>query len=132
MNMTTMQDTYASLGHLFYSIAAGDGKVRQEEVARLKQLIKEQWLPLEDSRDEFGTDAAHYIDISFDHAHAQAMDAAAAFARFKEAYKADPSRFDAGFRRMIYQTAAAIASAFAGNNKAELGRLAQLEQLFKE
>jgi hypothetical protein len=29
-------------------------------------------------------------------------------------------------------TTAAIASAYAGNNKSELGRLAQLELLFKE
>lgn len=128
---TTYQDTYTSLGYLFYSMAASDGKVRPAEVGKLKALIKEQWLSMADSRDEFGTDAAHSIDISFDYANDQGMDPDAAFDQFKTDYKEHHSRFDGGLRRMIYQTSAAIASAFAGNNKAELGRLAQLEVLLK-
>jgi hypothetical protein len=129
---TTYQDMYTSLGYLFYSMAASDGKVRPAEVETLKALIKEQWLPLDDSRDELGTDAGHYIDISFDYANDHGMDPEEAFAKFKLDYKENHARYDTGLRRMIHQTAAAIASAFAGNNKAELGRLAQLELLFKE
>lgn len=128
----TYQDLYTNLGYLFYSIAASDGYVRTAEVEKLKALIKEQWMPLEDSRDELGTDAAHYIDISFDYANDQAMDPGEAFERFKTYYNMDQAQFDVGLRRMIHQTAAAIASAFAGNNKTELVHLAELELLFKE
>ena len=128
---TTYQDIYESLGYLFYSMAASDGKVRPAEVEKLKALIKEQWLPLENSRDEFGTDAGHYIDFSFDDANDQGMDPEDAFAKFKLDYKENHARYDTGLRRMIFQTSSAIASAFAGNNKAELGKLAQLELLFK-
>jgi hypothetical protein len=129
---TTYQDMYTSLGYLFYSLAASDGQVRPAEVETLKALIKEQWLPLENSRDELGTDAGHYIDISFDYANDNEMDPDEAFAKFNLDYKEHHARYDTGLRRMIYQTAAMLASAYAGNNKSELGRLAQLELLFKE
>lgn len=129
---TDFQKLYTSLGYLFYSVAASDGKVRKEESARLKTLIREKWLPLENSRDEFGTDAAHYIGISFEFAIDQHMDPDAAFDRFKKEYEQDPAGFDPGLRRLTFETAAAIASAFAGNNKSELGRLARLGLMFKE
>lgn len=60
------------------------------------------------------------------------MDPDEAFAKFKLDYKENHADYDTGLRRMIYQTAAAIASAYAGNNESELGRLAELELLFKE
>ncbi len=129
---TTYQDMYTSIGYLFYSMAASDGQVRPAEVEALKALIKEQWLPLDDSRDELGTDAGHYIDISFDHANDHGMDPDEAFAKFMLDYQENHAHYDNGLRRMIHQTAAAIAGAYAGNNKSELRRLAQLELLFKE
>jgi len=67
------EELYATLGYLFYSVADSDGRVRPAEVAKLKQLIKEQWLPMEPSRDDLGTDAAHYIDIAFDYALDKAL-----------------------------------------------------------
>ncbi|MBL0044248.1 MAG: hypothetical protein IPP33_07555 [Flavobacteriales bacterium] len=129
---TTYQDLYSSLGFLFYSIADSDGRVSPAEANKLKAIIKEQWLPLENSRDELGTDSGHYIDISFDFARDAGMKPDEAFGRFVEEFNADPERFDASMRKMIFDTAAAIASSSRGNSKSELTRLAQLEQLFKK
>ncbi len=129
---TTYEDLYADLGFLFYSIAASDGKVSPPEMDKLKQLVKDQWMPLESSRDELGTDAAHYIDISFDYALEEGMDADVAYDRFADYFRQNKTQFDPSLRRMIFETAAAIAGSFAGNNKTELVRLGQLELLFKE
>lgn len=128
---TTYQDLYTSLGFLFYSIADSDGKVSPAEVEKLKAIIKNQWLPLENSRDELGTDSGHYIDISFDYANDNGMGPDEAFDRFVEEYNADPERFDPSMRRMIFETAAAVAGSAGRNNKSELTRLARLKQLFE-
>jgi hypothetical protein len=128
-NASTFIDIYTNLGYLFYSVAAGDGKVRPAEAERLKALVKEKWLPLEASRDEFGTDAAHYIGMSFDFARSEAMDGDAAFQRFAEEYRGQAARFDDGLKRMVLGTAKAISEAFSGTNKVELARLDALGKL---
>lgn len=120
---------YTSLGYLFYSVAAGDGTVREAEVDELKRLVKEKWLPLEGSRDEFGTDAAHYIEMSFDFAMGEEMDGDAAYERFTDEYKELAPHFDTGLKRMVRETASAIADAFYGINKEEQKRLDQIDKL---
>lgn len=127
----TYVEIYTKLGYLFYSVAAADGTVRDSELEELKRLMKEKWLPLEGSRDEFGTDAAHYIGMSFDYAHANGMSSADAFARFKSAYPQLREHFDPGLRKMTLDSASAIADAFARTNKSELTALAQIQLLFE-
>lgn len=128
----TYQAIYTSLGYLFYSIAAADGRVQPAEARKLKELVARQWVPLERSRDELGTDAAYYIEFSFDDANDQGMRPEDAFARFKTAYEANKGPFDASLRELTFDTAQAIAFAFARNNKSELGQLAQLSLLFSK
>ncbi|MBK8498750.1 MAG: hypothetical protein IPL52_08030 [Flavobacteriales bacterium] len=124
------EQLYTDLGYLFYSIAANDGKVSPAERAELIRIVQEQWLPLEGSRDELGTDEAHYIDIAFEHATNEHMAPDEAFARFEEHVRKFPGEFDVGLRRMIRSTALAVASATAARNKSELRRLVQLDLLF--
>lgn len=130
--MPDLQDLYSSLGYLFYSIAASDGKVRPAETKKLKALVKERWMPLESSRDEIGTDAGFYVDISFDFANGDNMDPAVAFERFAEHVRAHPASYDHGLRRLVRESAEGIATAFGGRNKSQEGRLEQLEKLFQE
>lgn len=127
---STHEDIYASIGYLLYSIAASDKHVAPAEAERLKQEVMQHWLPLEDSRDELGVDAAHYIGFGFDHALAEGMPAEAAFARFREQFMAAPASYDESMRRLIRSSSAAIAGAVAGRNKSELVQLARLEELF--
>lgn len=127
----TYIDIYTNLGFLFYSVAAGDGKVRNAEVDALKQLVKERWLPLEGSRDEFGVDSAEYITMSFDHANDNGLDAQQAYQRFVNAYQEYAKHFDPGLKRLVLDTASAITDAFSHTNKSELTALTQLQLLFK-
>ena len=126
---TDYQKIYEHLGYLFYSVAASDGKVREAEIGKLKELIDRYCLPLERSQDEFGTDAAHYISISFDHAHAENMGSAAAFDRFKVDMDEMPALRSDPLKSLVVETCWAIAGAFAGRNKSELVQISQLEQL---
>lgn len=120
---------YTSLGYLFYSVAAGDGTVRTAEVDELKRLVKEKWLPLEGSRDEFGTDAAHYIEMSFDFALGEEMGGEEAYERFTDEYTELAPHFDTGLKRVVRETASAIADAFYGTNKEEQKRLDAIDKL---
>ena len=124
------EQLYTDLGYLFYSIAANDGKVSPAERAELISMVRKEWLPLESSRDELGTDEAHYIDIAFEYATNENMAPDDAFARFEDHVRKLPGEFDEGLRRMIRKTALAVASATAARNKSELRRLVQLDQLF--
>ncbi|HRH37652.1 MAG TPA: hypothetical protein PK760_04875 [Flavobacteriales bacterium] len=124
------QALYTNLGYLFYSVAAADGRVRPVERDALMAMVKERWLPLEGSRDEMGTDQAHYIDIAFDHANENHMSGDEAFGRFAVHMEKHALELGPRMRGMIHSTAASIAGAFAANNKAELTRLAQLQELF--
>lgn len=122
-------EIYSSLGFLFYSVAAGDGTIRAAELDALKQLVREKWLPLEGSRDEFGTDSAHYIGISFDYASTNDMSAEEAYARFADVYQEKEKHFDPEMKKLVLRTATAIADAFRDRNKTEKSMLAQVKQL---
>jgi len=122
---------YEQLGNLFYCIAAADNNVKPQEVAKLKELIDRDWLPLENSKDRFGVDAAHYIFITFDYQLASSASARESFILFADYYKAHKSAFSKSMKNKISSTATAIANSFAGTNKSELTYLTQLHQLFK-
>ncbi len=57
---------YQKLGKLFYAIAASDQVVRKVEHDKLKEIIKTEWLSVDDYEDDFHTDAAYQIEIVFD------------------------------------------------------------------
>lgn len=126
---TTFEDIYASIGYLFYSIAASDGRIAPAEKQKVKKQVDKHWLPLEDSLDDFGTDSAHYIAISFDFAIAKEMNADIAFRNFRDQYRLAPERFTKAAKELILRTATGIADAFHGTNKAEQQRLAELKKL---
>ncbi|MBL7953617.1 MAG: TerB family tellurite resistance protein [Flavobacteriales bacterium] len=128
----TYVDIYTNLGFLFYSVAAGDGQVRAVEVDTLKQLVKERWMPLESSRDEFGVDAAEYITMSFDYARDNKLDAQQAYQRFADAYREHGRHFDASMKALVLETAAAISDAYGHTNKTELTQLTSIQELFRQ
>jgi len=126
---TNYQRIYEKLGYLFYGIAMADNDLRPREVETLKQLVQKVWVPLEHSTDEFGTDAAHYIYISFDYLKDGFTTAREAYEEFAAYYQVHRAVFSDKLKAMIVQTATAIADAYRGVNKSELLYLEELEQL---
>lgn len=125
------QRIYEHAGYLFYAVAAADGAVKDAEIATINDLIKKEWLPLEDSTDQFGTDSAHYISITFDNLLDRGVPPDEAFASFKGYFDEHHAAFTDNIRRKLYTTAAAIAKAFAGENKAESGYIKELKKIMK-
>ena len=62
---TTSITIYQNLGKLFYAIAAIDRVIRAKEYAKLKELVKKDWVAVDQLTDEFKTDAAFQIEIVF-------------------------------------------------------------------
>ena len=125
------QNLYENLGHLFYAIAAADQHVHREEIEKLKNLVGKEWLPLENSTDNFGTDAAHYISIAFEYCLSESISTEDAYHVFSDYYEENESAITKDLKRKIKTTATAIANAFAGKNKKEEKVIDQLNKLLK-
>ena len=123
------QKIYEKLGYLFYALAAADSDVPAREADRLREMVRKIWLPIEDSTDEFGTDAAYYIDISFEFLLNDGMDAEEAFQEFENYYVDHSPAFSEGIAEKIKTTAKAVAQAFKGKNKKESAMLKRLNRL---
>lgn len=123
---------YQLLGKIFYAAAAVDRLVRKEELEAMRNSVKEQWLDLDESLDEFGTDSAYQIEIVFDwlsDKHPDPGKAIHSLQIFREKY---PELFTKKVKEMILNTASAISSSFAAKNKSELVFLNRLERALEE
>lgn len=110
---------YEHLGKVFYCIAAIDQTVRDEEIAQLKQIVKTEWLPLENTFNEFGDDSAYEIEIVFDWLVANKWDLEQVLPDFKIFKKEYPNLFAPEVNTLIMKTADAIANSFSEKNKSE-------------
>lgn len=125
----TMTHFYEHLGKVFYSIAAIDKNIREEEIEKLKQIIKTEWLPLENSFNEFGDDTAYEIEIVFDWLVANEWEFDSVLSDFKIFRAEHPHLFTPEINALILKTANAIASSFSGKNKSEHVLISQLSTI---
>ncbi|WP_026452432.1 hypothetical protein [Aequorivita capsosiphonis] len=123
---------YQKMGELFYAIAAADKVVRKVEYDVLKKMVLEKWKDLDDSKDPFQTDAAHQIEIVFDWFDYEQLEANNCFDSFEDYKKENSKLFTQERKQLIWETADAIASSFAGKNKSELIMLAKLKILLND
>lgn len=120
---------YRNLGYLFFAIAAADKTIREEEIEGLHREIRQRWLDLEDTRDNFGTDAAFTIESVFDLIRESNLSSEAAFRHFEGFYRENSTLFTPDVVRKIYDSAGQIAESFHGANKKELAMLFRLHTL---
>lgn len=123
---------YQKMGELFYAIAAADKVVREPEYQTLKDLVATEWKSLDRAQDPFHTDAANQIEVVFDWFDYEQLDASECFESFADYKKANPSLFTKERKKLIWETANAIGSAFAGKNKSELIMLAKLNRILSK
>ena len=112
------KELYTELGKLFYYTAGIDGKVQVAEREALQELIKSKWKPLEDSKDEFGTDQSAIINFSFDYEESENA-AHNALESFEDFYRENKESFSPQIIQNILQTVTAIADAYRDKNKNE-------------
>lgn len=127
----TMNELYESLGKLFYAIAISDGSVHINEWDKVKEIVKADWLYVDEFTDRYGTDAANQIEIVFDGLMEYEKTSEECFEEFKDFYKEHPHAFSKEIKSLTKKTANAIANSFARKNKSELMILAKLELLIK-
>lgn len=123
---------YQKLGELFYAIAAADNVVRDVEYKALKKLISEQWKNLDAYKDSFNTNAAYQMEVVFDWFDYEQLDANDCFDSFADYKKDQPQLFTSERKKLIWETANAIAEAFSGKNKSETVMLAKLKLALKD
>ncbi len=123
---------YQKLGELFYAIAAADKVIRKAEIDTLSNLVKTHWKNLDALEDEFHSDASYQIEIVFDWLDDKQVNPDECFEDFKDFKKENPNLFSTTIKKLIWKTADAIASSFAGKNKSELIMLAKLKMLLQE
>jgi len=126
-----MNGLYQNLGKLFYAMAISDGSIHVKEWDKVKEIVKEDWLYIDDFTDRYGTDAANQIEIVFDWLVEYEKSSDACFEEFKDFYKEHPHAFSEEIKVLAKKTAGAIASSFSGKNKSELILLAKIELLLK-
>ena len=117
---------YQNIAKLFYAIAAADKIIKPIEFDTLKDFIKREWVSVEDTEDDYKTDAAYQIEIVFDWLTTQELDADACFNDFIEYKNEHKYFFTDDLNALILKTAGAIATSFSGENKSELIMLAKL------
>ena len=123
---------YQNLGKLFYAIAAVDKNVREEEFDKLKEIVKLEWLAVDEIEDNFHTDAAYQIEIVFDWLYKEEkLDAKTWYNDFIAYKDEQPHLFPKAIKKLILKTANAIADSFSGKNKSELIMLSTLEMNLK-
>ena len=123
---------YQKMGELFYAIAAADKVVRKAEYDTLKNIVSEQWKNLDDYEDPFHTDAAYQIEVVFDWFDYEQLDANDCFESFADYKKEHPKLFTKERKDIIWKTANAIATSFAGKNKSEVVMLSKLKILLEK
>lgn len=124
------KEFYENLGKLLYAVATADHSVHVKEIDRLKEVVREHWLPLEDSTDEFGADAAFQIETVFDRLLEHEKNSDECYEAFEAFYHDNKAIFNAEVKNLTMTTARSIAASFHGSNKAELIILGRLQLLF--
>lgn len=125
----TMTRLYEHLGKVFYCIAAIDKTIRKEEIVQLKEIVKTEWLPLENTFNEFGDDTAYEIEIVFDWLVANKWDPEQVIPDFKIFRKEQEHLFTPEVITLILKTANAIANSFLEKNKSEHVLISQLSAI---
>lgn len=105
--MNRQHQLYERIGHLFYAVACADRQLNNDEVSRLKHVIRRQWLPLEDT-DEFCVDAAQNIFFAFDSVQTQQAEPTYANDNFVQYYSDNKEDFNTLLREKILRTTQAL------------------------
>ncbi|TDE31394.1 hypothetical protein E0I61_01465 [Flavobacterium ranwuense] len=124
-----MTHLYEHLGKVFYFIAAIDKTIHEEEIEKLKQIIQTEWLPLENSFNEFGDDTAYEIEIVFDWLVTNEWEFEQVMPDFKIFREEHQHLFTPEINTLILKTANAIASSFSRKNKSEHVLISQLNAI---
>ena len=124
---------YQNIGKLFYAIAAVDKHVRDEEFNKLRTVVKEQWLSIDNVEDGYYNDAVFQLVNIFEWLNKnEKLDSKIYFDDFVNYKNEHPELFTDDIKKLILKTAHAIAASFSWLNKSELIMLTKLDMELKK
>jgi hypothetical protein len=129
---STMIHFYQQLGKLFYGVALSDKTVRKEEISKLKEIVKKEWVPIETTLNEYGDDSAYQIEIVFDWLVENDWNIGKVIPNFKIFKKEHSSLFTPQVNELILKTAKAIAVSFLVKNKSESALITELSTILSQ
>lgn len=110
---------YKELGKLLYSIAKADGAIQYKEMEMIRQIVKEELVPLEDSVDEFGSDAAFYTEFEVETLEEMDIHVENVFFDFIKFMRETPYGKNPRIRQMCIRSIERVAEAYRGVTKVE-------------
>ena len=129
--MKDMNNFYKELGNLFYAVAKSDDKIKPDEKKKIEDLIEFNWKHLENTHDEFGTDASYIILFEFETARDQGMTTEEAYNFFAEYFRDNENALDDALRKRIFESCRQIADSYRRINARELELLEKIQDLLQ-
>ena len=123
------QKFYQMAGYLAYAVAGIDKNISTAEMNTLKKEVSENWLSIEKTTDEFGTDAAFQLEFAFDWLTQNDQDSEEAFDAFTDYVAAAGPFLTDDLKMQLIDLANKIAISFHGANKTELDLLFRIQKL---
>ncbi len=127
--MKNYQEYYKQMGNLMYCMAAADGKIAAKEWTELRRIVREELVPSETHKDDFGSDAAFAVEFQFDVLDGNGVSYEQAWEELEEYLKHNASLLPAQDNKRLYLAAEKVASSFHGVSKTENRVLDQLRKL---
>ncbi len=119
---------YKNIGVLLYAIAKADGQIQDKEIKTIHRIVVEDLVPLEESVDNFGTDAAFFAEFEFEILQDRNIRAQKAFDRFIAFAKENQKNLSPELRALIVKSVEKVAAAYRGTNKAESEMIESLKK----
>jgi uncharacterized tellurite resistance protein B-like protein len=119
---------YKQIGVLMYAIAKADGQIQDKEIKAIHQIVVEDLVPIEESVDRFGTDAAFFAEFEFEILKDRDISAQKAFNKFIEFTKENNKNLSPDMRKLIVASVEKVAAAYRGTNKAEANMIEMLKK----
>lgn len=110
---------YEKLGCLFYAVASCDRDIAANEIDMLKSCVREFWLKVDETVDEFDTDAAYQIEVVFDWLQAEHYKSEKALKSFENFITENKQLLTPNIKELINKTCKKIAGSFYGVNQEE-------------
>ena len=119
------------IGRLFYAIAMADKKIHKKEIETLNTNVLESWRQESMNMEGFNSKSTKEILVAFAEMQKNAAESETCYNVFRDFYLENKSLFTIALRKLIWDTAQAIAMSSAQKNKSELVILAKLRMLFQ-
>lgn len=120
------------LAKLFYGVAAADKKVREEEILKLKKMLRTEWYSSLGRTEQGMNESATQIETAFDWLLKNDWNKDHLIPDFKAYFIENINLFTPEMRGLILRTAEVIAAASSGKNKSELVFISRLHFILTE